>query len=70
MLDAASRLADTGLEVAGFSMICRWLVIMAGKGLREETLKVESLKLKWEEEEKTEGAKGLATPTPGVSREP
>jgi hypothetical protein len=55
-LDAASRLADAGFEVAGFSMICRWLVIVAGKGLREETLKVDpstplragSLKLKGE----------------------
>jgi hypothetical protein len=37
--------------------------------LREETLKVESLKLKWKKEEKTEGAKGKATPSPGVSRE-
>jgi hypothetical protein len=42
------RVADTGLKVAGFSASCESSVRVAGKGLREELLKVESSKLKGE----------------------
>jgi hypothetical protein len=37
--------AGTGLKVAGFSASCESSVRVAGKGLREELLKVESSKL-------------------------
>jgi hypothetical protein len=45
--------ATAGLKVVLFSTICRRLVRVAGKGLGEEALKVESSKLKGEKEEKT-----------------
>jgi len=36
------RVANARLEVAGFSVICRMLVRVAGKGVRETELKVET----------------------------
>jgi hypothetical protein len=42
--------ANAGLKVADFSAVCRQLVRVAGKGVRETELKVESLKLKEEED--------------------
>ncbi len=47
-------MANAGLKVVLFSVRCKEVVRVAGKGLREETLKVESLKLKGEKEEGTE----------------
>jgi hypothetical protein len=35
MLDAASRLANTGLKLVAFSTICKGLVRVAGKGVRQ-----------------------------------
>jgi hypothetical protein len=42
--------ANAGLKVAGFSVICRRLVRAAGKEVRETKLKVERGKLKEEED--------------------
>ena len=36
------RMANAGLKVADFSVICRELARVAGKGVRETKLKVES----------------------------
>jgi hypothetical protein len=35
-------MANARLKVADFSGLCRWLVRVAGKGVRETELKVES----------------------------
>ena len=50
------RVATAGLKVVLFSTICRGLARVAGKGLRQKALKVESLKLKGEKEEETQEA--------------
>jgi hypothetical protein len=44
-LTRSVRVANAGLKVAGFSMICRWLVRVAGKGVTEgEAKEVEGVK--------------------------
>jgi hypothetical protein len=49
--------ATAALKVVLFSTICRRLVRVAGKGLREKALKVESSKLRGEKEPKTNGVR-------------
>jgi hypothetical protein len=57
------REANTGLKVIAFSMGCKWLVRVAKKGVREERLRVEGLKLN--EERKRSGEDNAQTPRPG-----
>ena len=42
------RVTTTGLKVVGFSVSCGWAVRVAGKGLTESWMIVESSKLKGE----------------------
>ena len=57
-LDAASTLANAGPRVVLFSSSCRQLLRAAGKGVGRES-KVESLKLKEEESERSRLLSGL-----------
>jgi len=45
------RVANAGLKVAGFSVSCRVFARVAGKGVRERELTVDSLKSKGKERE-------------------
>jgi hypothetical protein len=61
-LDTASRMATAGLKMVVFSASCKWLVRVAGNGVIERRLTVESSKLN-KERKRSEGNKAEARRT-------